>query len=307
MLAFRRTVGATMLFTFCLIVLGAAVRLTGSGLSCPDWPLCYGLWIPTPAKLAAIPGMSYTFGQVMLEWVHRLLAGGVVGPLVLALLIWSLKLRHEAPRLYRFTALAIFVVVVQAGIGAMTVLDANSPWSVAVHLSVALVLVAVLILIFLVSGPRPGDKLRSESRWLCGASAGATLVVIASGAMMAASGASLACESWPLCGDAMAGGRPRTGVVYNVVHRFLASGVVVMIAATFVRSRARRDQAPRFFAAVAAALVLVLIEAGLGAILVMLSMPLWSALVHQACGILVFASLMVAFWLPYAVGPPARA
>ena len=51
-----RVVGLILLFSiFLQIILGAWVRLTGSGMSCPDWPLCYGFIFPTPYKISNIP------------------------------------------------------------------------------------------------------------------------------------------------------------------------------------------------------------------------------------------------------------
>ena len=60
MRGFRRLAGATIAATFILIVLGAVVRSTGSGLACPDWPRCYGLWLPTPDSLAGLGTVDYT-------------------------------------------------------------------------------------------------------------------------------------------------------------------------------------------------------------------------------------------------------
>ena len=71
----RRIAAGTAVLIYALIVLGALVRTTNSGLSCPDWPTCYGHWVPLPSDLAAIPNLGYSYGQVMLEWVHRLIAG----------------------------------------------------------------------------------------------------------------------------------------------------------------------------------------------------------------------------------------
>ena len=79
MRGFRRLAGATIAATVILIVLGAVVRSTGSGLACPDWPRCYGLWLPTPDSLTGLGTVYYTYGQVMLEWTHRLIAGVLVG------------------------------------------------------------------------------------------------------------------------------------------------------------------------------------------------------------------------------------
>ena len=96
MRGFRRLTGLTILFSYALIVLGAVVRATDSGIACPDWPRCYGVWLLTPSAFAAIPETAYSYGQVMLEWTHRLIAGFVVGPLVLALTVWAFRLRAAA-------------------------------------------------------------------------------------------------------------------------------------------------------------------------------------------------------------------
>ena len=97
--AIRRTAAVTAVLIYALIVLGAVVRTTNSGLSCPDWPTCYGHWVPLPSDLAAIPNLGYTYGQVMLEWVHRLIAGVFVGPLVLLLAVLTFRHRREQPGL----------------------------------------------------------------------------------------------------------------------------------------------------------------------------------------------------------------
>lgn len=300
MVGFRRATALALVFSFFVIVLGAAVRVTGSGLACPDWPLCYGLWFPTPGKLAQIPGVAYTFGQVMLEWVHRLLVGGIVGPLVLALLIWAWRLRRERPSLLRFTVIAFGLLLVQAGIGGFTVFDRNSPSSVAVHLTVAMIFFSVLILIFLISGgaTRP-DRLSANMQRRCGATALVTLVTLTSGAVMAASGASLACDNWPWCGDTLVPDF-EADVLLNLLHRVLALGTVVMIGALSIRGFAHRAEAPRFFYGVAGAFVLVLIEAALGAFVVLQSVPLLGAVIHQALAVLVFSWLMAVYWRPTA-------
>ena len=131
------------------------VRLTGSGISCPDWPLCYGLWFPTPEKLAVLPEVNYTFGQVMSEWFHRFNAAIAVGPLTLVLLVLAYRLRAVVRGLFPTMVTASVVLLIEAGLGGFTVLDSNSPWSVAVHLTVALILIGLVMRAHLLVRQRP--------------------------------------------------------------------------------------------------------------------------------------------------------
>ncbi|MFQ6027327.1 MAG: COX15/CtaA family protein, partial [Dehalococcoidia bacterium] len=81
----RRISLLAVFFTFSLVILGGVVRVTGSGLGCPDWPLCYGRVIP-PLEMTAI-----------IEYTHRLVASAIVGPLVLLVcgVVW---LAHRRER-----------------------------------------------------------------------------------------------------------------------------------------------------------------------------------------------------------------
>ena len=80
-----------LLLIFIQISLGSAVRLTGSGLSCPDWPLCYGLWFPDQDKLSKISDVNFEFYQIMLEWIHRFNAAVFIAPVTLLLFFVGLK------------------------------------------------------------------------------------------------------------------------------------------------------------------------------------------------------------------------
>ena len=308
MRAFRRFTGVALGLTFALIVLGAVVRVTGSGLACPDWPRCYGQWLPTTATLAAIHDAGYTFGQVVLEWLHRLLAGGIVGPLVVVLGIWAFRLRHQVRALAPLMALALVLVVAEAGLGGLTVLERNIPWSVAAHLTTALLLFAVLIAVFLFSERKSGfnaapDRLSPRVRTAAIATLVVALATMASGAMMAASGASLACDGWPLCDGGRLPDLSDAFVRLHFGHRFLALATALLIAGLLIVGRAQRGTAPRFHRDVAAAAALAVLEVTLGAAVVVLAIPQWLAVVHQAVGILVFAALATAFTRSFARRP----
>ena len=145
MRAIRVTAGVAAVLIYCLIVLGAVVRATNSGLSCPDWPTCYGHWLPLPGDIAAVPNIGYSYGQVMLEWVHRLVAGFLLGPLVLLLAGLTFWHRRAAPHLALMGGGLLLLLLLQGALGGVTVLDRNSPWSVAVHLGNALLVLTLTL------------------------------------------------------------------------------------------------------------------------------------------------------------------
>jgi len=103
--------------TFCLIVVGALVRANDAGLACPDWPLCYGEFVPTFDL------------KVAFEWGHRVFAFAIsVGLLVLSVLAW------RDSRVRGRLLLAALLLGVQIVFGGLTVLLSLAPWTVGVHL-----------------------------------------------------------------------------------------------------------------------------------------------------------------------------
>lgn len=304
MRGFRRLTGVTIFFTFILIVLGAVVRSTGSGLACPDWPQCYGLWLPTPDSLSGLGGVDYSYGQVMLEWTHRLIAGVIVGPLVLWLTIWSFRLRREAGALPFLMIVVMFLVLVQAGLGGVTVLWGNIPWSVAVHLSVALAFLAMLIFVFISSERHSGigrsvDYVNPGASILAGITLLIVLLTVASGAITAKSGASYACASWPLCNGFGMPDLDDWMVRIHMGHRIFALSTLAFITLLYIAGGRIRREAPRFHGDVRSAFLLILGEVGLGAMVIFTAVPLWGAVIHQAFGALVFAALSTAFLRPF--------
>uniref|UniRef100_UPI00190F5CA3 COX15/CtaA family protein n=1 Tax=Geminicoccus flavidas TaxID=2506407 RepID=UPI00190F5CA3 len=143
--ALRRTAGLTAVLVFGMIVLGGVVRTTNSGLSCPDWPTCYGYWVPLPSLVDEVPDIGYGYYQIMLEWVHRLVGGVILGPLTLVVAWLGWRNREVHPRLAPSVMLMVLLLVVQGLLGGLTVLDRNSPWSVALHLGNALILLVVVL------------------------------------------------------------------------------------------------------------------------------------------------------------------
>ncbi|TVS06745.1 MAG: heme A synthase [Cyanobium sp. PLM2.Bin73] len=117
-----------------LVVIGGATRVMQAGLACPDWPLCYGQWLP---------GGRMNL-QVFLEWFHRLDAF-VVGVALLVLSAASWVGRRRLPAWLPWSAgAALLLVAVQGALGALTVTQLLAPGLVTAHLGTALLLVALL-------------------------------------------------------------------------------------------------------------------------------------------------------------------
>jgi cytochrome c oxidase assembly protein subunit 15 len=287
--ALRWTTGAALVLTYSLIVLGAWVRATGSGLACPDWPTCYGHWVPLPGEVP--PDVGYSYLQVMLEWVHRLIAGVILGPLILVIGLLGWQARGEQPRMPAYAGALIVLLLIQAGLGGLTVLDQNSPWSVALHLGTALVLLSVLCLIFERAGATPHPA-SAPARALSGVVWLIALGAMVSAAMVTKSGASLACTTWPLCDGALVPDLGDPQIRLHFTHRLLALGVALGVLALAIAARSQLEVRPLVWLALA----LVAIEIALGAAVVLGEVPFGVALAHQALGVMVFTILSLVMW-----------
>ena len=128
---------AVIVGLLALTTLGGAVRVTDSGLACPDWPLCYGQVLPTGDYP---PFAAY---QVWLEWTHRL-AASLIGLLVIAYaaLTW-LRLRAR-PAVWAPAVSAVAMLGVQVGLGALTVTEQLEAAIVTAHLAVAMLIVMLV-------------------------------------------------------------------------------------------------------------------------------------------------------------------
>jgi heme A synthase len=291
--AIRIAAALTAALVYALIVLGALVRTTESGLSCPDWPTCYGHWVPLPADVAAVPNIGYTYAQVMLEWVHRLIAGMLVGPLVLLLAVLTFLRRAERPDLAGAGALLLVLLLIQGALGALTVLDRNSPWSVALHLGNALLVLTLTLRVLAGASGWSGEAASRALLMPAAVSWGLALAAMMSAAMTAKSGASLACATWPSCNGVLI---PDLGDPYlriHFTHRVLAGLTAISLLYLLWRGRTAPPHVRRL---VTTAAILVLVQVGLGGLVILLEAPIWKAVLHQAVGVLTFATITLILW-----------
>ena len=127
---------ATTVAMFGLIVLGSVVRTTGSGLACPDWPLCQGRLIPPLEP------------HVLVEWLHRTVAL-IVSLLLVATAGWTLARRELRARMGGLATLAVLLLGVQVTLGALTVWTRKAVLPTTAHVVVGAGLLATTFLLAL--------------------------------------------------------------------------------------------------------------------------------------------------------------
>jgi cytochrome c oxidase assembly protein subunit 15 len=138
------------------MVVGAATRVMNAGLACPDWPLCYGQWIPSQQMNL----------QVFLEWFHRLDAS-LIGFSTLALvgLSWWYR-RHLPPWLFPSAIAALALILLQGVLGGLTVTQLLRFDIVTAHLGTALLFFATLIVIAICLTPYRPTGTVGKLTWL---------------------------------------------------------------------------------------------------------------------------------------------
>ena len=145
--SFQRLALATTGTTYLLILVGGLVRASGAGLGCPDWPRCFGGWIP-PASVADLPPQfdPALFNPTLMwtEYLNRLL-GVAVGFLILATTISAWRHHRRDPRILWTTVAAFLLVGFEGWLGGRVVAHGLAAWIVTAHLMVALVIVQLLL------------------------------------------------------------------------------------------------------------------------------------------------------------------
>jgi len=280
MKAFRLLTVAAALVTYALVVLGGVVRVSGSGLGCPDWPLCHGRLLP-PLNLHAI-----------IEYSHRTTASLASALIVLtaavALLAWRKRRDIVIPAM-----VALGLLVAQVVLGAITVRLELPPMIVLAHLATAMALLAaVCVTAVAASVARPTTATDRASVPLARAAAAGTYLLILSGSLVVGSGASSSCAAWPLCGGGFSlsfEGYP----AIQLLHRGLAAaiGVLIIVSLFALLNRHRVQRAVR--ATVALTLAALAFQVAVGAAVVTLHLPAALRGLHLALASAVWAGTVV--------------
>jgi cytochrome c oxidase assembly protein subunit 15 len=205
--SFVRFNWVTLVLIYLVVVAGSFVRITGSGMGCPDWPKCFGQWIP-PTEASELPsnykevysekrakkiekfanflskiGLKATADQIMNDPTLRVeesfnwkrtwteygnrLVGFLAGNFMLAMFIWVL-LKYRKRKLVLITLFNLVLMAIEAWFGSIVVASNLVPWTITIHMLLALVIIAIQLYVLREISPAQRKKidLSNTMKWL---------------------------------------------------------------------------------------------------------------------------------------------
>ncbi|WP_394202623.1 heme A synthase [Shewanella waksmanii] len=308
----------TLVFTLCVILMGAYTRLSDAGLGCPDWPGCYGLLkVPTQAHelnaaQSAFPGHTIEPTKAWLEMIHRYIAGAL-GLLVLYILYICLRQQETPKKLPSFIAL---LIVFQAALGMWTVTMKLMPIVVMAHLIGGFSLISLLLLLYLrtgqirIPGGDPHIRKLAPYALICLA---VLVLQIMLGGWTSSNYAALSCTVLPICEgdwynklDFITAFNPFQGqhdtyefgvldyaarMTIHVSHRIGAVITAVMLVILAVKLL-KHSQSALLKRSAWVLLVLLALQIGLGISNVVLHLPLGIAVSHNGGAALLLLAMV---------------
>jgi len=201
----------TLVLIYLVVIAGSFVRITGSGMGCPDWPKCFGEWVP-PVSIDELPedykekylekrvkkitkfsnlltalGMdnsakqlvndpalkkeeSFNVRKTWTEYINRLF-GFLAGNAVLLVFLWVLW-KYRKRKLVVISLINLVLLAFQAWFGSIVVASNLIPWTITVHLLLALIIIGLQLYIIRLVSPSQNNKLQFSTGmyvliWVC--------------------------------------------------------------------------------------------------------------------------------------------
>jgi len=275
-------IGLSIAFTYLLMVMGNIVTTTGSGLGCPDWPLCYGTMLP-PMHI-----------QTWIEWTHRLL-GGATGLLILGAAIATWRTTKGTVRILTMSALGLLglgslfgglIVKLEAPLleGALHILV------ISFHIILATAIFTLMILAF---RKLDQDKAKRENS-VYPVMFGLVLLQVILGIFVRYAHAAMACSAeFPLCNGQVIPEFYDFGITIHFFHRVVA--YIVFFFAGGYMIKALKDKDDALNATITFGLVVLQAGIGIGVIHSGMFLPLIVG--HGGVGFLLLG------WIAYRSAP----
>ncbi len=275
-------VGISVFFIYTLMVMGNIVTTTGSGLACPDWPLCYGTLTP-PMRL-----------DIWIEWSHRLL-GATTGFLILSstILVWFKG--RGVGRWLTGSSLGLLLLGATFG-GVIVLVEApllEGPLHILIvsfHIILATIIFALMIITF---RKLPGSDVSGDDKWIYILLFAVVSVQVILGIFVRYGEAGLACPDFPLCQGEVVPPLVDFETTIHFVHRVMALTIFLITSAyLFIAIKSGED-----IKNAAITFGLVIAQATLGISVVLSGMFLPYIVAHGGIGFLLLG------WLTYRSAP----
>jgi len=275
----------TAITLFLSIVLGGIMRtLEGGGGMCPDWPTCFGGWLPPLGNAGA-----------MVDYAHRL-TSALAGVFSLLSLIQSLSARHRRTSPVLPLVLTNLTLGMQFGLGRWIHFHHPLAWGPALHLGLALAalgstLWALLATLHPIRSPRSSWSLSAPLQRRGITALVLILLTLLTGAMVTATGAGATCAGWPLCSGT---DLPLSSLQWLALsHRAIVLLTGAFLTLHLIRTWQTHRHQPAVLTTAAAAGVLFLSQGLMGAVIVGRDVPWPHLALHQASATAMWAAMVV--------------
>lgn len=307
-----------------MVGVGGYVRLSGSGLSIPHWPLINGSLLPPSdeagwellmaqyhkdvqgLEIPKVPGqteLAQFKNMFAIEYSHRALAS-LIGFAWLWLAFVTWRAREVRDRIGAMVWTTGGLIFMQALLGGLVVLKRLPAEKVAMHLGVGFAIFALILwtMLRLARPTEPGVS-RNVLRKLAHVALALTFIQILFGGLVAGSGAGYMINSWPRMGDywvppGMWTQEPlllnilENRVTVQFIHRWLAAVVVAAILAMVMRAMTLRvSNLARW--ALRGVFTVVILQFILGVMTLVMKVPVHLGLTHQMVGLVLFGLLTI--------------
>lgn len=306
--SFQRLAIVTTALTYLLIAVGGLVRASGAGLGCPDWPHCFGSWVP-PASAADLPPEfdRALFNPTLMwtEYMNRLL-GVSVGFAIFGTTIAAWRRHRQQPRIVWPVVVALLLTAYEGWLGGRVVAHELAPWIVTAHMVVALVIVQLLLWATIESlrddaaQPAPDAPARRQLGWITWATTALLLVQVALGTQVRGK-----------VDDLLDAGTPRVEVLAGVgdldtLHRELAAVVTFAVVGLWIWAWTRFSAHAMIQRTASAALAFVVLQILAGMLLAGAALPPPAQVTHLTVASLLLGALTALALVAWRWPAPSR-
>ena len=273
----------TVIWTLILLYLGSLVHATESSLACPDWPTCYGSYLPEME------------GGVFWEHLHRLVAGGLI--LMFGLATWLAFRWDQRPWVRRASIIGMILLFIQAALGGITVIYQLPDAVSTSHLSLAFIFLILATVLTVSTSPARGarqpieEQTRRTLRFWGPIALGLIFVQSVIGALVRHTDAGMACPDVPTCVGAWIPPMSNQLIAIHFTHRVVGVVAALLVIGLALRLLRSGTTVSRVRRAAISVIVLVVAQMTLGILSVTTTLAIAPVSLHTLGAALLLVNL----------------